>query len=153
MANLSEADKQYLNADQQKEIAALKDKWAAANAAGDTNAMTEANKAAEAIRAQAAGGGYSGGSDGSGYVPTAGQPQQTGGQSGQGGYGNYGQGSGNFGGQKVYSTPEKPTRDRKNYKYVKCRNCGATLRLKRRKGTHTATCPCCKANVRVRSFF
>ena len=67
--------------------------------------------------------------------------------------GGYGQGSGNFGGQKVYSTPEKPTRDRKNYKYVKCKNCGATLRLKRRKGTHTATCPCCKANVSVRSFF
>lgn len=81
MAVLSEADKKNLNADQQKQIADLKDKWAAANAAGDTNGMTEANKAAEAIRAQAANGGYSGGSDGSGYVPTAGQPQQAGGQS------------------------------------------------------------------------
>ena len=30
---LSEADKQYLNADQQKQIAALKDAWAAASAA------------------------------------------------------------------------------------------------------------------------
>lgn len=76
-----------------------------------------------------------------------------GGYGSNGGYGNYGQGSGNFGGKKVYSTPEKPTRDRKNYKYVKCKSCGATLRLKRRKGTHTATCPRCKENVRVRSFF
>lgn len=64
----------------------------------------------------------------------------------QGGYGNYS-------GKKVYSTPEKPTRDRKNFKYVKCKSCGATLRLKRRKGTHTATCPRCKAEVRVRSLF
>lgn len=76
-----------------------------------------------------------------------------GGYGSNGGYGNYGQGDGNFGGKKVYSTPEKPTRDRKNYKYVKCKSCGATLRLKRRKGTHTATCPRCKENVRVRSFF
>ena len=77
--------------------------------------------------------------------------------------GGYGQSSGfgGFGsnggydqrGKKVYYTPEKPTRDRKNYKYVKCKSCGSTLRLKRRKGTHTATCPRCKENVRVRSFF
>ena len=78
MAVLSEADKQYLNADQQKQIAALKDKWAAATT---QEARDAANKAANEIRAQAAGGGYSGGSDGSGYVPTAGQPQQVGGQS------------------------------------------------------------------------
>ena len=70
-----------------------------------------------------------------------------------GGSGGYGQNGSNNGGKKVYSTPEKPTRDRKNFKYVKCKNCGATLRLKRRKGTHTATCPRCKANVRVQSFF
>ena len=59
---LSEADKQYLNADQQKQISALKDAWAAASAAGDQAGMAEANKQAEAIRAQA---GYSGGADGS----------------------------------------------------------------------------------------
>lgn len=70
MANLSEADKQYLNADQQKQIAALKDQWAAATTDAE---RTAANEAANKIRAQAAGGGYSGGSDGSGYVPTAGK--------------------------------------------------------------------------------
>ena len=78
MANLSEADKKYLNEDQQKQIAALKDQWAAATTDAERAA---ANQKAEAIRAQAANGGYSGGSDGSGYVPTAGQPQQVGGQS------------------------------------------------------------------------
>lgn len=62
---LSEADKKYLNADQQKQISALKDAWAAASAAGDQAGMDNANKQAEAIRAQA---GYSGGSDGSGYA-------------------------------------------------------------------------------------
>lgn len=62
---LSEADKKYLNADQQKQISALKDAWAAASAAGDQAGMESANKQAEAIRAQA---GYSGGSDGSGYA-------------------------------------------------------------------------------------
>ena len=67
---LSEADKQYLNADQQKQISALKDAWAAASAAGDQAGMAEANKQAEAIRAQA---GYSGGSDGSGYALLGGQ--------------------------------------------------------------------------------
>ena len=50
---LSEADKQYLNADQQKQIAALKDAWAAASAAGDQAGMESANKQAEAIRAVA----------------------------------------------------------------------------------------------------
>lgn len=75
MANLSEADKQYLNADQQKQIAALKDQWAAATTDAE---RTAANKAAEAIRAQA---GYSGGSDGSAGVLLNNQPQQVGGQS------------------------------------------------------------------------
>lgn len=67
---LSEADKQYLNADQQKQISALKDAWAAASAAGDQAGMESANKQAEAIRAQA---GYSGGADGSGYTLLSGQ--------------------------------------------------------------------------------
>ncbi len=47
----------------------------------------------------------------------------------------------------------KPKTDRKTHKYVKCKNCGATLRLKRRKGTHTATCPKCKGIVKVRSLW
>ncbi len=64
-----------------------------------------------------------------------------------------GRGYGANGGQRVYSTPEKPIRDRKNYKYVKCKGCGATLRLKRRRGSHTATCPRCRAEVKVRSLF
>ena len=68
---LSEADKQYLNADQQKQISALKDAWAAASAAGDQAGMAEANKQAEAIRAQA---GYSGGSDGSQATRIGGLP-------------------------------------------------------------------------------
>ena len=75
MANLSEADKQYLNADQQKQIAALKDQWAAATTDAE---RTAANKAAEAIRAQA---GYSGGGDGSAGVLLNNQPKQVGGQS------------------------------------------------------------------------
>lgn len=62
---LSEADKKYLNSDQQKQISALKDAWAAASASGDKAGMESASKQAEAIRAQA---GYSGGSDGSGYA-------------------------------------------------------------------------------------
>lgn len=67
MANvLSGADQQHLNADQQKQIQALKDQWAKANASGDQAAMNAANQQAEAIRAQA---GYSGGSSGSEYVP------------------------------------------------------------------------------------
>jgi hypothetical protein len=75
MANLSEADKQYLNPDQQKQIAALKDQWAAATTDAERAA---ANKAANDIRAQA---GYSGGSDGSAGVLLNNQPQQVGGQS------------------------------------------------------------------------
>lgn len=64
MATLSEQDK-LLNADQQKQIRAYKDQWAAANAAGDQAAMDAAHKAAEAIRNNA---GYSGGRDGSGVL-------------------------------------------------------------------------------------
>ena len=56
----------------------------------------------------------------------------------------------NYGYEQKYA-PKQP-RDNKTYKYVKC-SCGATLRLKRRKGTHTATCPRCGANVKVRSLF
>ena len=76
MATLSEQDK-LLNADQQKQIQAYKDQWAAANAAGDKDGMEAAHKAAEAIRNSA---GYSGGADGS-QVLMDGQPQRVGGQS------------------------------------------------------------------------
>ena len=62
---LSSADQMYLSEEQQKQILALKQAWAEANAAGDREAMTRANQQAEAIRAQA---GYVGGSDGSGYT-------------------------------------------------------------------------------------
>lgn len=62
---LSQADSTLLSAQQQNEIKALKDAWNKANAAGDKQAMAQANRQAEAIRAQA---GYQGGSDGSGYT-------------------------------------------------------------------------------------
>lgn len=41
-------------------------------------------------------------------------------------------------------------RDRK---YVRCPNCRATLRLPRRRGKHTATCPACGSAVPVRIWF
>lgn len=68
MATLSRADKQNLNADQQKQILALKDQWAAANAAGNTADMEKAHKAAEAIRASSTNGAYSGGIAGNSYA-------------------------------------------------------------------------------------
>lgn len=64
MANISNQDKQNLNAEQQKQIAALKDQWAQANAAGDQAGMDAAHQQAEQIRATA---GYSGGAAGNGY--------------------------------------------------------------------------------------
>ena len=67
MASLSQADKQNLNADQQKQVLALKEQWAAANAAGDQAAMDKAHAAAEAIRASSTKGAYSGGTSGNAY--------------------------------------------------------------------------------------
>ncbi len=64
-STLSSADRQYLTAEQQAEIQALKDAWSAASAAGDRAAMERAHAGAEAIRAQA---GYTGGADGSGHT-------------------------------------------------------------------------------------
>jgi hypothetical protein len=69
MATLSNADKQNLNADQQKQVLALKEQWAAANAAGNTAEMEKAHKAAEAIRASSTNGAYSGGLAGNAYKP------------------------------------------------------------------------------------
>ena len=74
---LSSADQTYLSAEQQKQILALKQAWAAASAAGDREGMTRANQQAEAIRAQA---GYAGGSDGSGYTRLSGGTAVQGGQ-------------------------------------------------------------------------
>lgn len=65
MATISNQDKQNLNAEQQKQIAALKDQWAAANAAGDQAGMDAAHQQAEQIRANA---GYSGGAAGNAYT-------------------------------------------------------------------------------------
>ena len=64
MATISNQDKVNLNAEQQKQIAALKDQWAAANAAGDQAGMDAAHQQAEQIRASA---GYSGGAAGNSY--------------------------------------------------------------------------------------
>ena len=47
--------------------------------------------------------------------------------------------------------PQKPKSD-KYTKYVTCKNCKAVLRLKRRKGIHTATCPKCGKDVKVISL-
>ena len=44
-------------------------------------------------------------------------------------------------------------RDRKTSVYRKCPACGATLRLPRRKGKHTACCPKCKNRFEVRILF
>jgi hypothetical protein len=66
MAKISGADKQYLTAEQQEQIAELKRQWAQANAAKDQIGMDAAHQAAEEIRASA---GYSGGAAGNSYIP------------------------------------------------------------------------------------
>lgn len=47
--------------------------------------------------------------------------------------------------------PKKPKGD-KNTIYVTCKNCKAVLRLKRRRGIHTAVCPKCGKDVKVISL-
>lgn len=74
---LSENDKKYLNADQQKQMADLQKAYADAQAAGNRDAMTAAHNQAEELRSQY---NYSGGADGSGYVPLSGQTAQAGSQ-------------------------------------------------------------------------
>ena len=69
-AVLSEHDQKYLNADQQKQVLALKEQYAAAT---DPNVKADLNKQAENIRASA---GYTGGKDGGGYTQL--QPQSNG---------------------------------------------------------------------------
>lgn len=63
-AVLSAADQELLNEEQQKQVLALKEQYAAAT---DQAGRDAAHAAAEQIRQSAAGGGYSGGQDGSGY--------------------------------------------------------------------------------------
>lgn len=76
-AVLSEHDQKYLNADQQKQVLALKEQYAAAT---DPNVKADLNKQAENIRASA---GYTGGKDGSGYTQTPQVNTSLGGQSAQ----------------------------------------------------------------------
>ncbi len=66
MATISNADKQNLSVEQQKQIEALKKQWAAANAAKDQAGMDAAHQAAEQIRNSA---GYSGGAAGNSHIP------------------------------------------------------------------------------------
>lgn len=67
--SLSATDKAMLNDEQQKQILALKEKYAQAAAAGaDTNTLTGIHNEANAIRANA---GYSGGTSGNDYVVLA----------------------------------------------------------------------------------
>ena len=70
---LSEFDQKYLNQAQQKEILAATQRYDAAKAVGDQAGMAAANQQAEAVRAAA---GYSGGTDGSGYIKTGGATAQ-----------------------------------------------------------------------------
>ena len=65
MAKLSNADQTQLNASDQNKIKQYKSDWQAAYERGDKAGMEAAHAGAESIRAKA---GYSGGSDGSGYV-------------------------------------------------------------------------------------
>lgn len=40
-------------------------------------------------------------------------------------------------------------RDRKTHRYIKCKNCKSTLRVKRNKGRHTVRCPRCRHEFSV----
>ncbi len=54
--------------------------------------------------------------------------------------------------QTTYQTDfQKPKKDRKNYKYLKCKNCGAQLRVPKGKGKINVTCPKCRAKFQTRS--
>ena len=44
-------------------------------------------------------------------------------------------------------------RDRKTYRYRRCRHCRAILRLPVKKGKHTARCPKCDRTTEVRILF
>jgi len=44
-------------------------------------------------------------------------------------------------------------REIKTHRFRKCPNCKKVLRLPRKKGKHTAKCPCCHNEFEVRIFF
>ena len=72
-------------------------------------------------------------------------------------YGDYGQNGYGYNGytQPVYETPKPKKPKYKNTKdtiYKKCKNCGAVLKLPRRRGKHVAVCPKCKQDVKVFSI-
>jgi len=70
-------DKENLSASDVAKIEKLSAQYLAAKAAGDNAAAEEAHRQAEAIRAGAANGGYSGGGDGSKYIAGRQQTQPT----------------------------------------------------------------------------
>jgi RHS repeat-associated protein len=85
---LSEADTKNLSPAQQDAILKATNDWNKAAAAGDQAGMSAAHAAAEAIRKSA---GYSGGTDGSGYIPTnsSGNNSNNGGSDSTGNNNNY----------------------------------------------------------------
>ena len=54
--------------------------------------------------------------------------------------------------RKAFALQMVRIRDRKSYAYRKCPECGAVLRLRRKRGEHTLTCPRCeeKFDVHIR---
>lgn len=68
-----------------------------------------------------------------------------------GGYGNYG----SYKVPPVYTARVKTKKPKstREHKYAACRECGAVMRLKRRRGLHTAVCPKCGRDIRVFSFY
>lgn len=52
----------------------------------------------------------------------------------------------------VFRVAFKQIRDPK-HKYVRCRVCGAVIRFPRKKGAHTANCPKCRADMKVKVTF
>ncbi len=77
---VSSYDKLFLSKDQQSRLAELTDQWNRAHADGDLPGMAAAHAAAEEIRRS--GGGYSGGSEGTGYEKLPGVSVSAGGGSG-----------------------------------------------------------------------
>lgn len=45
---------------------------------------------------------------------------------------------------------KKKWNDRNTHIYRKCPNCKAEIRLPKKKGNHTCTCPCCKKDFNVK---
>ncbi|MDR2501958.1 MAG: hypothetical protein LBC78_01770 [Oscillospiraceae bacterium] len=79
---------QGLSAAEKAQVEAYSNMWWDAKARGDENTMAKAHQAAQLVR-QSSGANYSGGADGSEYIPLSGH-DVPGGGSGGSGYGNYG---------------------------------------------------------------